>query len=141
MYDRAVSYPSPIGIVPLATHNWKAEKSRTQHFYGHSSTPKEYILQKLGLCISNCIALHIQDAKLGSLVPPTHSHDKDFTPPPPSDCVGVDSHSHPSHPHSAATLTMHPAGSHHMQPNPRSPTSQRIFPLSRLILLVLLILV
>jgi hypothetical protein len=95
MYDRATSYPSPIGIVPLATSNWKAEKARTQHFYGHSytaPTPKEFILQKLGLCISNCIALHIRDAKLGSLVPPTHPHDEDFTPPPPGDCVGVDSH-------------------------------------------------
>ena len=66
-----MSYPSPIGIVPLATRNWKAKKDRTQHFYRHSynaSTPKEYILQKLGLCISNCIVLHIRDVKLGSLV-------------------------------------------------------------------------
>ena len=44
MYDRAISYPSPIGIVPLATRNWKAEKARTQYLYGHSytaPTPKE----------------------------------------------------------------------------------------------------
>ena len=90
-----MSHPSPIEIVPLATRNWEAEKTRTQHFYGHSytaPTPKEYILQKLGLCISNYIAIHIRDAKLGSLVPPTHPHKKDYTYHPRGNCVGADSH-------------------------------------------------
>ena len=90
-----MSYPSPIGMVPLATPNWKAKKADTQYFYGYSytaPTQKEYILQKLGLCISNCIALHICDAKLGGIVSPTHPHNKDYAPPPPGNCVGVDSH-------------------------------------------------
>ena len=89
-----MSYPSPIGIVPLATQKWKAKNACTQHFYGHfytAPTPKECILQKLGLCISNCIAIHIRDAKLCNLVPPIHPHNEDYTPPPPGNCVGVES--------------------------------------------------
>ena len=30
MYDRAMAYPYPIRIVPLATRNWKVEKASTQ---------------------------------------------------------------------------------------------------------------
>ena len=52
---------------------------------------KKYILQKLGLCISNGITLHIHVAKLGNLVPPTHPHNKNYMPPPPGNCVGADS--------------------------------------------------
>ena len=95
MYERATSYPTPIGIIPLATSTWKAEKSKSQHFYGHSytaPTPKEWLLGKLGLAISNSIAIHLRDAKHGTLVPPTNPLDDDFAPvqpvhPPPGGCL------------------------------------------------------
>ena len=91
----AMSYPSPIGIILPTTRNGKAKKACTQHFYGKSytvPTPKEYILQKLGLCSSNCIALRIPDTKLCSLVPATHPHAGDSTPSPPSNCTVVKSY-------------------------------------------------
>ena len=55
-----------------------------QLFYGRSHTaptPKEYILQKLGLVISNSLAIHLRDAKLGQLVKPTDPYDKDYIEP------------------------------------------------------------
>ena len=94
MYERATSYPTPVGIIPLASSTWKAEKPKSQLFYGHSytaPTPKEWLLRKLGLVISNSIAIHIRDAKQGTLVPPTSPLDDDFTQPPPGDCIPADS--------------------------------------------------
>ena len=67
----------------MATLTRKKEKSKQQHFYGHSSispTPYEFTLQNLGSVISNVIALHIRDVKLGNLVAPTHPDDEDFEP-------------------------------------------------------------
>ena len=81
MYNRAMNYPAPIGIIPLATATWKKEKPKQQYFYGHSytsPTPREYAVQNLGLAISNAVALHIRDAREGLLVPPTHEDDEDF---------------------------------------------------------------
>ncbi len=43
-------------------------------------TPKEILLQKLGLAISNTIAIHIWDAKKGKLMPPTQMDDDDYIP-------------------------------------------------------------
>ena len=89
MYERATSYPTPVGIIPLATSTWKVDKPKSQLFYGQSytaPTPKEWLLGKLGLVISNSIAIHIRDAKQGTLVPPTSPLDEDFTRPPPGNC-------------------------------------------------------
>ncbi|KAL7525545.1 hypothetical protein ACHAXR_001054, partial [Thalassiosira sp. AJA248-18] len=83
MFDRLQSHPSPNNIVGHATKQWKENKPQQQIFYGHSHTaptPKEYTLQKLGLVISNAIALHVRDAQLGALVAPTDPYDEDFTP-------------------------------------------------------------
>jgi hypothetical protein len=72
MYHRATTFPTPIGIIHTATARWKASKSPSQHFFGHSytmPTPKEYTLQQLGHVITNALALHIRDAKRGQLKP------------------------------------------------------------------------
>ena len=70
MYHRATTAPAPIGLLPHAFHRWKHTRSEHHIFYGHSHTaptPKEYALQKLGLVITNALALHLRDAKRGSL--------------------------------------------------------------------------
>ena len=70
----------PLGIVKTATAKWTATRQRA--FFGHSytaPTPREYILQKLGLAITKALALHLGNSfrKLG-----THPN-PDFTHPPP----------------------------------------------------------
>ena len=78
MFHRATSHPAPRGIVPLATSVWKQNKPKYQYFYGHSyttPTPYEFIHQQLGLAISDAIALHIRDAKLGTLTPNEDNYD------------------------------------------------------------------
>ena len=78
MFHRATSHPAPRGIVPLATSVWKQNKPKYQYFYGHSyttPTPHEFIHQQLGLAISDAIALHIRDAKLGTLTPNEDNYD------------------------------------------------------------------
>jgi hypothetical protein len=85
MYHRSIAHPCPIGIVPLAHATWKKEKPKSQLFYGNSHTvptPKEYLLQELGLVLSNAIAIHIRHAKQGKLTPPILPDDEDFVPPP-----------------------------------------------------------
>jgi hypothetical protein len=70
MYNQVMLHLATSGIIPLATSNRRREKPHTQYFYGHSytaPTPHKFILQQLGLAISNAIALHICDAKQGSL--------------------------------------------------------------------------
>ena len=64
MCERATTYPCPIGIIHTATSLWKQTKSRT--FYGHSHTaptPKEYILQRLGLSLTKALVFHLRRAK------------------------------------------------------------------------------
>ena len=83
MYNQAMLYPALSGIIPLATSNWRHEQPHTQLFYGNSytaPTPYELILQQLGLAISNAIALHIRDAKQGSLSPPAEPFGKELQP-------------------------------------------------------------
>ena len=61
----------------------KNKKPHAQYFYGHSytaPTPKKFILQQLGLAISNAIALHIRNAKQGALFPPANPFDEDLQP-------------------------------------------------------------
>jgi hypothetical protein len=70
MYHRATSSPNPTGIIPLATNQWNRSKTEHQSFYGHSHTaptPKEYTLQKCGLVITTALAIHLRDAKRGTL--------------------------------------------------------------------------
>ena len=86
MYRRITNHPCPRGIVPLAATQWKRKRHPGQLFYGHTytaPTPKEYLLQKLGLVISNAIAIHVRDAKQGQLVEPVHPEDEDLLPPQP----------------------------------------------------------
>ena len=81
MYHKATTFPCPSNIVHTATTHWRHTKPKRQIFYGHSytaPTPREWLLQKLGLEISNALAIHLRDAELGSLVKPTHEHDEDF---------------------------------------------------------------
>ena len=76
MFNRAMFHPSTIGLVPLATAAWKRNKSPKQHFFGNSwtcPTPLEYAQQKFGLAYSNAKALHVRDAKRGTLVEVTDS--------------------------------------------------------------------
>ena len=63
MYERATTYPCPIGIVNKACSNWAREPSR--QFYGHTYStlsPKEHIQQQLGLVIVKAVALHLRNA-------------------------------------------------------------------------------
>jgi hypothetical protein len=81
MYRRISAHPCPNGIIPAATSTWKRHKKKREYFYGHSytaPTPKEFALGKLGLAISNALALHIRDVKLGNLTEPTDETDDDF---------------------------------------------------------------
>ena len=70
-----------MGVAQTATFRWRKAAPKGQLFYGHSHTaptPKEYILQKLGLVISNSLAIHLRDAKLGQIVEPTDPYDEDY---------------------------------------------------------------
>ena len=83
MYKRAMSHPCPVGVIPLAASTWKKNKPKHQYFYGHSytcPTPREYILQQMGLVIYNSITLHVRDTKQGTLVEPTDPDDEDSRP-------------------------------------------------------------
>ena len=63
------------------TQHFQCFHNNSQHFYGHSytaPTPREWVLQKLGLVISRALALHLRDVTLGFLVEPTHPNDEDF---------------------------------------------------------------
>ena len=84
MYTRAMSHPSPHNIIGLATANWKKSKRPSSSpFYGHSytaPTPKEWYLQEIGRVISDAIALHIRDVKLGHITSPSSPLDEDFDP-------------------------------------------------------------
>jgi hypothetical protein len=80
-YNQAMLHPAPSGIIPLATSNWRREKPHTQFFYRSSYTvaiPREFILQQLVMATSNAIALHIRNAKQGSLSPPAEPFDEDL---------------------------------------------------------------
>ena len=60
MYNRALSHPTPINLINRATACWKSTDSSSM-FYGHSHTaptPREYVLQKIGLVISNALSSH-----------------------------------------------------------------------------------
>jgi hypothetical protein len=82
MQRRSITHPCPSGIVQRATACWKTSKPKSQYFYGHSytcPTPREYILQQLGLAISNATAIHLRDAKQGNLTAtePSNTPDDD----------------------------------------------------------------
>ena len=81
MYNTVMSPAAPIGIIPLATANWKRTKCKRQHFYGHTytcPTPKEYYQQRMGLGIANAVAMHVRDVTLGHMIEPSDSNDEDF---------------------------------------------------------------
>ena len=82
MYRRAMSHECPTGITNIAHKRWLASKPKHQQYFGNSHTSptcKTYLLQKLGLVISNAIAIHINDAKNKKLPPAA-----DSAPPPPT---------------------------------------------------------
>ena len=69
MYHRITNHPAPLGIVNTASAKWSSTRQRT--FFGHSytaPTPREYIQQKLGLCIVKALAVHLRNSfrKLGT---------------------------------------------------------------------------
>ena len=81
MYNTVMSPAAPIGIIPLATANWKRTKCKRQRFYGHTytcPTPKEYYQQRMGLGIANAVAMHVRDVTLGHMVEPSDENDEDF---------------------------------------------------------------
>ena len=66
-----MSNQCPTGI-HIAHKCWTASKPKHQLYYGHfhtAPTCKDYYLQKVGLVISNAIAIHIRDAKTVKLLP------------------------------------------------------------------------
>ena len=70
MLHRSVTPPCPRGIANIAFAKWKKTKSKHQYFYGNSytcPTPRIYIQQQFGLAISTAIAMHIRNAKKGTL--------------------------------------------------------------------------
>ena len=80
LYRRLTSPPAPLGVANTANAHWRTARSRT--FFGHSytaPTPREYLMQKLGLCITKAMTLHLRNSfkKLG-----THPN-KQFVPAPP----------------------------------------------------------
>ena len=63
MYHRITNPPAPLGIVNTANAHWA--KTRTRTFFGYSytaPTPREYILQKLGLVIVKAMATHLRNS-------------------------------------------------------------------------------
>ena len=63
MYERATNFPCPLGIVPTAAAMWK--RNGHTKFYGHSHTcptPKEFILQKIGLAVTKAYGMHLRNA-------------------------------------------------------------------------------
>ena len=69
MYHRITNPPAPLGIVNTAAANWS--RTRERAFFGHSytaPTPREYLMQKLGLSIVKALAVHLRNSfrKLGT---------------------------------------------------------------------------
>ena len=76
-----MSYPAPVGIIPLATSTWQGDKPKQQYFYRHSytcPTPREFAFQGIGLAISNAIAIHMRDAKEGKFIEPSDEEKAEF---------------------------------------------------------------
>ena len=67
MYDRAIQYPSPSGILHKeAKKYWRQSKNR--HLYGLSYTYPSHIgyaLQKIGLTTTKQLAIHTRNFKVG----------------------------------------------------------------------------
>ena len=83
MYTEITSSTSPIRIANQANAKWSKVKTPQRYFYGGSytsPTPKEYILQKLGLHISIALTLHVRDVKMGKFDIPTDPLGNDFDP-------------------------------------------------------------
>ena len=81
MHARATSHPCSSGVVQQATARWRASRAKNDHFYGQSytcPTPKEYLLQKFGLVMTNTRSYHLRDAIEGNLIPPTDPEDDDY---------------------------------------------------------------
>ena len=82
MYTRASSFPCPLGVVPTATAHWK--RRGTRRFFGGSytaPTPKEYILQKLGLAITKAFAMHLRNTSRKFGARPQSHRTADGSPP------------------------------------------------------------
>ena len=86
MYQRASTFPCPLGIVHTASANWKRCSDRK--FFGHSytaPTPVEYTLQQLGLGVVKALSIHHSHAlgKFGTKPPPKPRRTAVATPSPP----------------------------------------------------------
>ena len=65
MYARATTWPCPLGIATTAKRRWR-EARADKPFYGWSHmtpTPREYVLQQLGLVITKAHAVHLRNAE------------------------------------------------------------------------------
>jgi hypothetical protein len=63
MYRRITDTRAPQGVANTANAHWRATRSRP--FFGHSytaPTPREFLMQKLGLCITKAMALHLRNS-------------------------------------------------------------------------------
>jgi hypothetical protein len=62
MYDRATTFPSPLGILHTADHHWNSKKTRQHQFFGHSHTaptPSITINEEIGLTLTKAYSHHI----------------------------------------------------------------------------------
>ena len=80
LYRRLTDPHAPLGIANTANAHWAKTKPRP--FFGHSytaPTPREYLMQKLGLCVTKGLTLLLRNSfqKLGR-----HPNDQ-YIPPPP----------------------------------------------------------
>ena len=80
LYRRLTDPHAPLGIANTANAHWNKTKPRP--FFGHSytaPTPREYLMQKLGLCVTKGLTLLLRNSfqKLGR-----HPNDQYILPPP-----------------------------------------------------------
>jgi hypothetical protein len=62
MYQRATTFPSPLGVLRTADHHWNSNNSQPRNFFGHSHkapTPSITIIQQIGLGITKAFGHHI----------------------------------------------------------------------------------
>ena len=103
MYSMATNHPWPLGTVPTVGVCWKTNKTRK--FFGHSytaPTPKQHILQQLGLVVTKSYALLMRNAYGKVDNRPTTA--QQATPPQPSPGPPGITHPHSSTHHAGALV-------------------------------------
>ena len=62
MYERATTFPAPLGILRTADHHWNSNTTKPRQFFGHSHTaptPSITVTQQIGLAITKAYGHHI----------------------------------------------------------------------------------